>query len=211
MRAASSRTGTSYRLLDSGELVVENVVELARGARRRTAHRRPGSRSGPGSSASSWYGRGPWEDYSDRLASAIVGRFESTVADEYVPYIVPQEHGHHSDTRWLTLDERRRLRPAGRGPADDRILREPLHGRRSLRRRATPTISSRGARSSSTSTTRSAASAPRAAARTRPSATACSSARTGSRTRCGRSLASGRRAADARATSELPVRPVRAR
>jgi hypothetical protein len=25
------------------------------------------------------------------------------VADEYVPYILPQEHGHHCDTRWLEL------------------------------------------------------------------------------------------------------------
>ena len=91
-----------YRLLDSGELVVENTVELARGV---DDVPRIGVRLAlrPGLERLSWYGRGPWENYSDRLASAVVGRFESTVADEYVPYIVPQEHGHHSDTRWLSL------------------------------------------------------------------------------------------------------------
>jgi beta-galactosidase len=35
----------------------------------------------------------------------VVGCFESTVTDQYVPYILPQEHGHHPDTRWLTLTD----------------------------------------------------------------------------------------------------------
>ena len=52
-----------------------------------------------------WVGRGPWENYSDRLASAVVGRWESTVAEQYVPYILPQEHGHHSDARRLALTD----------------------------------------------------------------------------------------------------------
>jgi beta-galactosidase len=54
-----------------------------------------------------WYGLGPWENYPDRRASAIVGRFESTVADQYVPYILPQEHGHRGDVRWLSLTDER--------------------------------------------------------------------------------------------------------
>ena len=50
-----------------------------------------------------YLGRGPWENYLDRQASAVVGRYESTVSGEYVPYIAPQEHGHHGDARWLRL------------------------------------------------------------------------------------------------------------
>jgi beta-galactosidase len=50
-----------------------------------------------------WLGRGPHESYPDRKVGARFGRFESRVADEYVPYVVPQEHGHHTDTRWLEL------------------------------------------------------------------------------------------------------------
>jgi beta-galactosidase len=50
-----------------------------------------------------WFGRGPWENYSDRKVSAIVGRYRSTVTDQYVPYIMPQEHGHKVDVRWLRL------------------------------------------------------------------------------------------------------------
>jgi beta-galactosidase len=52
-----------------------------------------------------YFGRGPWENYSDRKASAMVGKYKTTVTDEYVPYIMPQEHGHHTDTRYLTLTD----------------------------------------------------------------------------------------------------------
>lgn len=51
-----------------------------------------------------WFGRGPYENYSDRKRSALVDRYASTVAEQYVPYILPQEHGNHTDTRWLALD-----------------------------------------------------------------------------------------------------------
>ena len=47
-----------------------------------------------------WYGRGPVESYPDRRRGAHLGRFAQSVADQYVPYVVPQEHGGHADTRW---------------------------------------------------------------------------------------------------------------
>jgi len=50
-----------------------------------------------------WFGRGPHHNYSDRYTSAFVGLYESTVAEQYVPYIRPQENGYKIDTRWLTL------------------------------------------------------------------------------------------------------------
>ncbi|HUX58813.1 MAG TPA: glycoside hydrolase family 2 TIM barrel-domain containing protein [Bacteroidales bacterium] len=52
-----------------------------------------------------WLGRGPHENYVDRKSSAYVGLYESTVADQYVPYIRPQENGYKTDTRWLTLTD----------------------------------------------------------------------------------------------------------
>ncbi len=52
-----------------------------------------------------WLGRGPQENYVDRKTSADVGLYESTVADQYVPYIRPQENGYKTDTRWLTLTD----------------------------------------------------------------------------------------------------------
>lgn len=50
-----------------------------------------------------WFGRGPHESYPDRCASALVGRWSSTVGDQYHPFVVPQEHGAHHDTRWFSL------------------------------------------------------------------------------------------------------------
>jgi beta-galactosidase len=50
-----------------------------------------------------WFGRGPHENYQDRKTAAEVGIYESTVADQYTPYIRPQENGYKTDTRWLLL------------------------------------------------------------------------------------------------------------
>lgn len=52
-----------------------------------------------------WLGRGPYENYSDRWTSADIGLYESTVSDQYVPYIRPQENGYKTDTRWITLTD----------------------------------------------------------------------------------------------------------
>lgn len=52
-----------------------------------------------------WYGRGPLETYADRESSEQLGRWSGRVADQYVPYVLPQEHGHHTDTRWFALTD----------------------------------------------------------------------------------------------------------
>ncbi len=51
-----------------------------------------------------WYGRGPWENYWDRNTSAFVGRYESTVYEQFTPYVRPQENGYKTDVRWITLE-----------------------------------------------------------------------------------------------------------
>ncbi|MBI5008312.1 MAG: beta-galactosidase, partial [Bacteroidia bacterium] len=50
-----------------------------------------------------WFGRGPYENYFDRKTASEVGLYESTVADQYTPYIRPQENGYKTDARWLLL------------------------------------------------------------------------------------------------------------
>src|ERR1700730_5958982 len=57
----------------------------------------------PGFEKLKWFGRGPFENYSDRRRAALVDLYESTVTEQYVPYIMPQEHGNHTDVRWLSL------------------------------------------------------------------------------------------------------------
>ncbi len=50
-----------------------------------------------------WYGKGPFESYSDRQHAAKVGLYKESIADQYFPYIRPQENGNKSDVRWLVL------------------------------------------------------------------------------------------------------------
>jgi beta-galactosidase len=57
----------------------------------------------PGLRQLAYFGRGPFENYSDRKTAADLGLYEGTVAGEYVDYVMPQEHGHHTDTRWIEL------------------------------------------------------------------------------------------------------------
>jgi len=50
-----------------------------------------------------WYGRGPHENYCDRNTSAFIATHQSTVDEQYFPYIRPQETGYKTDTRWVAL------------------------------------------------------------------------------------------------------------
>jgi beta-galactosidase len=52
-----------------------------------------------------WLGRGPWENYSDREASADVGVWKSTATEQYVPYVHPQENGNKEDVRWVEFTD----------------------------------------------------------------------------------------------------------
>jgi beta-galactosidase len=67
-----------------------------------------------------WFGRGPHESYSDRKRGAAVGLYKGTVSDQYVDYVVPQEHGNKTDVRWLELTGSGT--PAVRFAAADRLL-----------------------------------------------------------------------------------------
>ena len=49
---------------------------------------------------STFYGRGPIENYIDRKASQPVGIYEQTADQQFYPYIRPQETGTKSDVRW---------------------------------------------------------------------------------------------------------------
>ena len=57
----------------------------------------------PGLESLEWFGRGPHETYPDRKRGGAVGRWRSTVTDEHVPYVRPQENAGHADTRWLEV------------------------------------------------------------------------------------------------------------
>ena len=53
-----------------------------------------------------YYGRGPWENYSDRNTAAFVGDYKDKVENQFTwTYIRPQESGYKTDVRWLTLKD----------------------------------------------------------------------------------------------------------
>ena len=57
-----------------------------------------------------YYGRGPVENYSDRNHATDLGIYRQTVAEQFYPYIRPQETGTKTDIRWW-----RQLNEAGSG------------------------------------------------------------------------------------------------
>lgn len=50
-----------------------------------------------------FYGRGPWENYSDRNESALLGIYEQSTDEQLFPYVRPQESGNKTDVRWVEL------------------------------------------------------------------------------------------------------------
>jgi beta-galactosidase len=54
-----------------------------------------------------YFGRGPHENYIDRNHASHVGLYQSTVEEQYVPYISTGENGNKTHVRWLTLSDGR--------------------------------------------------------------------------------------------------------
>jgi beta-galactosidase len=100
--AAGFRQQATYTLLGDGALRVDQHIQCF-------GDLPPLPRLGvtlvlpPGFETFTWFGRGPEESYVDRNAGVAVGRYQSSVAEQYVPYIMPQEHGNKTDVRWAAL------------------------------------------------------------------------------------------------------------
>lgn len=50
-----------------------------------------------------YYGRGPGENYIDRNHGTLIGNYTTTAEEMYYPYVRPQENGHRTDVRNVTL------------------------------------------------------------------------------------------------------------
>ena len=59
----------------------------------------------PGFESVKWFGRGPHENHIDRKVGYPVGRYAGTVAEQYVPYIMPQENGSKCEVRWFEVSD----------------------------------------------------------------------------------------------------------
>lgn len=95
-----------YRVTGDGRVTVENRIEVDRALpelpRLGVSLVMPA-----GLEQVAWFGRGPEENYRDRNTAALVGRYAGTVAGQYVPYILPQEHGNKTEVRWLEVSDAR--------------------------------------------------------------------------------------------------------
>ena len=72
-----------------------------------------------------YYGRGPMENYIDRLSGSFVGVYVSTVTDQFVDYVRPQDNGYKCDVRWAEFFD-----SDGRGvrfSADTPLFMQALH------------------------------------------------------------------------------------
>ncbi|MFR9625960.1 MAG: glycoside hydrolase family 2 TIM barrel-domain containing protein [Rikenellaceae bacterium] len=97
---------TTYTITGDGAIAVDNkFIPTSYHAEQENAMPRLGERyelRGDLKKAS-WYGRGPWENYSDRKTSAFVGHYTMPTEELSHQYIRPQESGYRTDTRTLTL------------------------------------------------------------------------------------------------------------
>ncbi|WP_109028456.1 glycoside hydrolase family 2 TIM barrel-domain containing protein [Streptomyces rubrogriseus] len=104
--SVESTYGTTYTVFGNGEIKVDNTLH-------------PGAANLPyipevgtmlflprGLDRVHWYGRGPEENHWDRNDGTDVGLYSGTVAEQWTPYIRPQENGNKTDVRWIALTDR---------------------------------------------------------------------------------------------------------
>ena len=93
----------NYRILGSGDILIS--VRLLCDDKDNPELPRFGLNLGvkPEFSNLQWYGRGPLENYQDRNSSSFTGLYTSTVDEQFVPYVRPQENGYKTEVKWLVL------------------------------------------------------------------------------------------------------------
>lgn len=94
---------TTYTVLGSGDIIVETTFEKTTPELPELPRFGMNLELPRGFDNVTWFGRGPFENYQDRNTAAHVGKYQSSVADLYVPYIRPQENGNRTDVRWIAL------------------------------------------------------------------------------------------------------------
>lgn len=113
-----------WRFAGDGSLVVENKVKPF-GTIPDLPRAGLSMRLSPGLEKMRYYGRGPWENYVDRCTGSMLGIWESTVTDQYVDYVRPQDNGYKSFVRWAEF-----LDKSGAGvrfDADVPLFMQALH------------------------------------------------------------------------------------
>ena len=101
--AVSGAWQARWTVLGSGDLIIDNRFQPAKSGLPEIPRIGLSMALAPEFYRLTWLGRGPWENYWDRKRSAQVGLYAGQVADQYYPYVRPQETGNKTDMRWLAL------------------------------------------------------------------------------------------------------------
>ena len=92
-----------WRIEDDGSLVVRDTV-TPHGTMPAALPRLGTSwRLDPSLERLRYYGRGPHENYIDRCTGSFIGIYDSTVTEQYEPYVRPQDCGYKTDVRWAAF------------------------------------------------------------------------------------------------------------
>lgn len=101
MPAVSAKLSLTYVINNKGEMKVTQKMTAGSGAEVSDLFRFGMQMQMPKEyDVINYYGRGPIENYSDRNDVTDIGRYTQSVADQFYPYIRPQETGTKSDIRW---------------------------------------------------------------------------------------------------------------
>ncbi|MEI6899540.1 MAG: glycoside hydrolase family 2 TIM barrel-domain containing protein, partial [Bacteroidota bacterium] len=103
--AASSEFLITYQVLGAGDILIHCNLDCEKSDLPEIPRLGLNLQLNKELSLLEWYGRGPWENYSDRKTAAFVGLYKSTVDEQFFPYVRPQETGYKTDVRWLTLKD----------------------------------------------------------------------------------------------------------
>ena len=97
----------TYTLYADGNLTIKEALDVNEEARHKPMPSRFGMQwvMPKEYDMVNYYGRGPEENYIDRKESQHLGIFKQSVAEQYHPYVRPQESGNHCDIRyWRVLN-----------------------------------------------------------------------------------------------------------
>ena len=115
----------TYRFASDGSITMENTVTPYGVMPKALPRLGLTLRLDPALEHIKYYGRGPWENYIDRCTGSFVGLYESTVAEQYVDYVRPQDNGYKSGIRWAEFTD-----GAGKGvrfEASEPLFMQALH------------------------------------------------------------------------------------
>ncbi len=93
----------TWTVFGSGDIVVEGTLEPGGTELPNLPRLGLQLELSPGFETFTWFGRGPFENYTDRKQAARVGLYSTTVDELFVEYSEPQSNGNRTDVRWAAL------------------------------------------------------------------------------------------------------------